>query len=135
MQYYSDFVLKIYHLLQCATASSCHLIHLIENVYNQLKLYIPDTYELAQNESYTAWKKDLVLMTTDKEAVISKSSFRENWEKQLLTQKIYICIYLWYSTIARDSMYLLLLCFQKSSFKNWWLFLINGHSLVFISLD
>ena len=38
---------------------------------------IPDTYGLIQSKSYRAWKRNLVLMTTDilkKEEVISKSS-------------------------------------------------------------
>ena len=50
---------------------------LIQNVHNQLKKYIPDTYELVQSKSYRTWKRNLVLMTTDilkKEEVILNSS-------------------------------------------------------------
>ena len=46
----SDFILKIYHLSQYGTASRCHLLHLIQNVHNQLKKYIPDTNELVQSK-------------------------------------------------------------------------------------
>ena len=36
---------KIYHFLQCDTVSRCQLLHVIQNVHNQLKKYISDTYD------------------------------------------------------------------------------------------
>ena len=36
---------KIYDFLQCDTVSRCQLLHVIQNVHNQLKKYIPDTYD------------------------------------------------------------------------------------------
>ena len=81
IHYYSDFILKIYHFLQSGTASRCHLLHLIQNVHNQLKKYIPDTDELVQSK-----KKEVIL----KSSLVTCAITSEKINKAAANSKNYI---------------------------------------------